>query len=105
MQRGVAGVVSVGVVDRFEMIEIERQHADRLFGLSAVAHELGASFEETAPIEQIGQWICCCRLLVVADSTVLCQHEHDNCRANDIEHDLDRIDRTPAGAETEYAAA
>ena len=40
------------------------------------------------------------QVLIVAHGAVLRQHQHDEGRADDIEHDLDRIDRDPAGAET-----
>ncbi len=93
------------VVDRLEVIEVERQHADRLLGQPAATHHLGASLEEAASIEQFRQRIGCGRQFVLPHGAVFRQDQHDESCADNIKHDFDRIDCDPTGAETEHAAA
>ena len=104
MERRIAGMVAMRVIDRLEVIEVERQHADRLLGQPAVTHHFGASLKEAASIEQFRQRIGCGRQFVLPHGAILRQDEHDESCADNVKHDFDRIDGDPTGAETEHAA-
>ena len=85
-QDRVAARMPVSVVDRFELIEIKGQNADRRHAAAAGGcHQAGRSFKESAPVQQPGQWIARCRHFVAIHRMILGQHQHDQSRSNNVE--------------------
>ena len=103
-QRLIADRVSVAVIDRLEMVEVEHQHAHPPAALGLPRHHLAGRLEESAAVEQAGHRIGQRGLLVDADGALLGQHQHDEGGPHDIEHDFEREQRDPPARERDDAA-
>jgi hypothetical protein len=85
-QNRVTSGVSVGVIDRFEPIEIEGKDADRRHAPAAAGHhQPGSGFIEAAPIQQAGQGIRGRCYFVAVHRAVFCKIQHDQSRSDHIQ--------------------
>ena len=89
LERVVADGMAEAVVDRFELVEIEHQHADRLRLARALRDQRVGRFEKGAPVEQAGEQIGHRRGLVHQRDALL-RHDHDDeGGADHIDHGLE----------------
>jgi hypothetical protein len=81
--------VAAAVVDRFEMIEVEGEHAHRRHAAAIARHEDAGGLEKPSAVQQTRERVGCRRNFVNVDSAIFRQDQHNESRTNDVEQDLD----------------
>ena len=104
LQNRVTGRMAVLIVDRFEAIEIENQHAHGRLALSPPGrHEAFGGFEVAAPVQQPGERIGCGRHAIAMHGPILGEDQYDEGDADDIKNDFDRNRHDPAARRSRTA--